>query len=87
MADARKSLEDLLGTLDESSQFVSHGSLPPVLPGLKLKGAGLIGLPVSAADAKRLISQAEQAPYGRGEETILDTNVRRVCSSIRRSSP
>ncbi len=78
MADARKSLEDLLGTLGESSQFVSYGSLPPVLPGLKVKGAGLIGLPVSAADAKRLIAQAEQAPYGRGEETILDTNVRRV---------
>src|SRR5271165_7390515 len=78
MADARKSLEDLLGTLGESSQFVSYGSLPPVLPGLKVKGAGVIGLPVSAADAKRLIAPAEQAPYGRGEKTILDTDVRRV---------
>ncbi len=78
MSDARKSLEDLLGTLGESSQFVSQGSLPPVLPGLNVRGAGLIGLPVSAADAKRLIAQAEQAPYGRGEKTILDTDVRRV---------
>ena len=78
MSDARRSLEDLLGMLGESSQFVSQGSLPPVLPGLNVRGAGVIGLPVSAADAKRLIAQAEQAPYGRGEKTILDTNVRRV---------
>ncbi len=78
MADARKSLEDLLGTLGESSRFVTHGSLPPVLPGLEVKGAGSIGSPLSAADAKRLIAQAEQAPYGRGEKTILDTSVRRV---------
>ena len=60
MADARKSLEDLLGTLGESSRFVTHGSLPPVLPGLEVKGAGSIGSPLSAADAKRLIAQAEQ---------------------------
>jgi hypothetical protein len=33
---------------------------------------------VSAVDARRLIEQASQAPYGRGEETIVDTNVRRV---------
>ena len=78
MTEARQSLEDLVGTLGESSQFVSQGSLPPLLPGLNVQGAGLIGLPVSAADAKRLIVQAEQAPYGRGEKTILDTNVRRV---------
>ncbi|MGA2258558.1 MAG: 2OG-Fe(II) oxygenase [Thermoguttaceae bacterium] len=78
MVDARKSLEDLLGALGESAQFATNGSLPPVLPGLKVKGAGLIGLPVSSADAKRLVAQAEQAPYGRGEKTILDTNIRRV---------
>jgi predicted 2-oxoglutarate/Fe(II)-dependent dioxygenase YbiX len=78
MADAKQALTDMLGTLGQSSKFVTSGSLPPVLPGLKVKGAGPIGSPVSAADAKRIIGQAEQAPYGRGEKTILDTNVRRV---------
>ena len=33
---------------------------------------------MSAADARRLIAKAAQAPYGRGEETIVDTTVRRV---------
>ena len=65
-------------SLGESYQFATSGSLPPVLPGLELKGDGSIGSPVSAADAKRLIAKASQAPYGRGEETIVDPKVRRV---------
>jgi hypothetical protein len=78
MAQARQALEQLLATLGESSQFATSGSLAPVLPGLEVKGVGAIGSPVSAADAQRLIARATQAPYGRGEETIVDTDVRRV---------
>ena len=78
MADARQALEKLLGALGESFQFATSGSLTPTLPGLEVKGVGAIGTPVSAADAKRLISKATQAPYGRGEKTLVDTNVRRV---------
>lgn len=69
---------NVLDSLGESSQFCTSGSLSPVLPGLDVHGIGNVGVPVSAADAKRLIQQASQAPYGRGEETIVDTNVRRV---------
>jgi predicted 2-oxoglutarate/Fe(II)-dependent dioxygenase YbiX len=78
MNDAKQSLEDLLESLGESSQFVTAGSSTPVLPGLELKGVGSIGTPVSTADAKRLITKAIQAPYGRGEDTIVDPKVRRV---------
>lgn len=78
MANVRESLEQLLGSLGESSQFVASGAVPPVLPGLEVKGIGPIGCPVAAADVKRLIANANQAPYGRGEETIVDTKVRRV---------
>src|SRR5277367_1794941 len=78
MADPREALVNLLATFGESSQFAASGSLPPVLPGLEVKGVGVIGAPVAAADAKRLIAKAAQAPYGRGEETIVDTEVRRV---------
>jgi hypothetical protein len=78
MADARQALEEFLDALGESSQFATSGSLTPVIPGLEVKGVGSIGTPISAADAKRLIATATQAPYGRGEETIVDTSVRRV---------
>jgi predicted 2-oxoglutarate/Fe(II)-dependent dioxygenase YbiX len=78
MADASQALEKLRASLGESSQFVTSSSLSPVLPGLEVKGVGLIGSPTSPADAKRLIAKATQAPYGRGEETIVDKKVRRV---------
>lgn len=73
--------ELLLKTFDglgKSSKFCEAGSLPIVLPGLAVRGLGDVGVPVSEADARRLIESSEQAPYGRGEETILDTDVRRV---------
>jgi len=78
MADVREGLVKLLDSLGESSQFAACGSLPPVLPGLQVEGVGTVGTPISPADAKRLIAVAAQAPYGRGEETIVDTHVRRV---------
>jgi hypothetical protein len=78
MAHPRQALQKLLGALGESSQFATFGSLTPVLPGFEVKGVGPIGSPVAAADAKRLIAKATQAPYGRGEATIVDRDVRRV---------
>ncbi len=78
MADVREGLVKLLDSLGESAQYAACGSLPPVLPGLEVEGVGTVGMPLSAADAKRLIAAAEQAPYGRGEETIVDKKVRRV---------
>jgi hypothetical protein len=78
MPHARQALEELLDSLGESAQFATSGSLTPVIPGLEVEGAGPIRIPVAAADAKRLIARAVQAPYGRGERTIVDTDVRRV---------
>lgn len=74
---ANKLLE-VLDSVGESSQFCAAGDLDPVLPGLEVEGLGRIGVPVSEHDARRLIETAAQAPFGRGEETIVDTDVRRV---------
>lgn len=78
MSSLAAQLWNVLNSLGQSSQFCTSGSLEPVLPGLEVEGIGNVGVPVSATDAKRLIKQAAQAPYGRGEETIVDTDVRRV---------
>ncbi len=48
------------------------------MPGLEVDGIGDVGLPIGPVQAQQLIQQAVQAPYGRGEETIVDTDVRRV---------
>jgi hypothetical protein len=67
-----------LGDLSESIAFCATGTCPLVLPGLTVAGIGEIALPVSMADAQSLIKHCNQAPYGRGEATIVDTDVRRV---------
>ena len=78
MIEATQALEQLLAGLGEAARFESVGQVPGVLPGLEVHGIGSIGVPVVPADAKRIVGKASQAPYGRGESTIVDTDVRRV---------
>jgi hypothetical protein len=71
-------LEELLDGVGESFEFATWEVLPPLVPGLDVEGVGNIGSPVTPVNARHLIAAAEQAPYGRGEDTIVDTSVRRV---------
>ncbi len=64
--------------IDRPADFCTSGQWPIVLPGLNVDGVGEIGLPLSAAEAKRLIKVCRQAPYGKGTETVVDTKVRKV---------
>lgn len=78
MYDVANELSAVLDSLGESPHFCVTGAESPVLPGLVMKAGAPIGMPISAADARKLIAGASQAPYGRGEDTIVDTSVRRV---------
>jgi hypothetical protein len=78
MGEATQALQHLLAGLGEAARFESFGQLPAILPGLEVKGIGSIGVPIAPAEAKRIIGKASQAPYGLGEATIVDTEVRRV---------
>jgi hypothetical protein len=71
-------LHDALLGIDRPGTFCVSGSVPAVLPDLEVKGLGAIGLPLTAKQVKELKQHCEQAPYGKGEETIVDTSVRRV---------
>ena len=51
-------------------------SCPPAIPGLHVEGVGDIPLPICDAQVKMLSSVAEQAPHGKGMETIVDTALR-----------
>ena len=46
------------------------------MPGLTVDGVGTISLPLPKAQAKQLVSRFEQAPFGRGTETLVDKTVR-----------
>jgi hypothetical protein len=72
-------MQELITLMDKvktSGAFSVSGTLPSILPGLEVKGVGHIGLPLTEPQAKALIEFSEQAPFGRGEETIVDTDVR-----------
>ncbi len=67
-----------LDRIDRPGSFCVHGSVPAILPGLEVKGLGPIGLPVTPKQSEELKEQCEQAPYGKGTQTLVDTSVRRV---------
>jgi hypothetical protein len=73
-----RELSRVLEKIDRPGSFCVSGSVPAVLPGLEVEGLGPIGLPLTPKQAEELKELCEQAPYGKGEETIVDTGVRRV---------
>ena len=48
------------------------------MPAIDVDGVGRIAFPILPAQAERLVAIAEAAPYGRGEETVVDRDVRRT---------
>jgi len=74
----REQLEEQLEQIERPGAFCVSGSVPDVEVGLEARGLGPIRLPLSATQAKQLRKRCEQAPYGKGEATIVDTSVRRV---------
>jgi hypothetical protein len=71
-------LHRVLKKIDRPGSFCVSGGGPAPLPGLVVEGLDPIGLPLTAAQAKELKTHCQQAPYGKGELTIVDTNVRQV---------
>ncbi|KAK5955576.1 hypothetical protein OHC33_003217 [Knufia fluminis] len=72
---------ELLNTLDRiltDGTFAYSGVLPQYPnPGLTVNNLGVIGLPLSDRDAKALISQCQQSPFGKGVRTLIDLSVRK----------
>ena len=71
-------LPKILARVDRPGDFYAVGRTELLAPRIEVKGVGPIALPLLAAQAKQLIKAATRAPYGRGAETIVDTNVRRT---------
>ncbi len=71
-------LDEALSRIDRPGSFCVSGRAPAVIPGLEVKGMGPVGLPLNEIQAKELKKHCQQAPYGKGEQTLVDTSVRRV---------
>ena len=71
-------LELLLAGVRRPGDFCVHGALALPMPMVEVTGIGLLSFPLPQQQIAALIDAAERAPYGRGEQTVLDTSVRRV---------
>ncbi|KAH6672517.1 hypothetical protein B0J14DRAFT_74998 [Halenospora varia] len=77
--DIRDGLDECLSNIKGIGTFALFESLDnPPNPGLYLKQGGTIGLPLSGRDAQAIVSASHAAPCGKGEETIVDTRVRKT---------
>ncbi|MFN7924901.1 MAG: 2OG-Fe(II) oxygenase [Bryobacteraceae bacterium] len=73
-----ETLEKLLSDVKQPGDFFVSGVLEIPMPRVEVQGAGTLSFPVPATQIEALVKQATQAPYGRGEDTIVDTSVRNV---------
>ena len=76
--DQLEPLAELLSGVKRPGDFYVSGSLTVPLPRLDIEGVGTISFPLPEAHARDIIRHAEQAPYGKGEQTLVDPKVRRV---------
>jgi len=73
-----QALESLLSEVNRPGDFFVSGMREVPMPKVTVDGVGVLSFPVPPAQIEMLIGQATRAPYGRGEETILDEAVRKV---------
>jgi predicted 2-oxoglutarate/Fe(II)-dependent dioxygenase YbiX len=68
----------VLSTVSRPGDFFVSGTTEILAPRLEVDGVGLVAMPLLPMQAEQLVAVAERAPYGRGEDTLVDTNVRRT---------
>jgi hypothetical protein len=76
--DITSRLPEILQQVDRPGNFATGGLFRFYSPRLLVEGIGPIALPLLPMQAEALIAAAQPAPYGRGEETLVDRNVRRT---------
>lgn len=70
-------LSAALQAIEDSGTFATSGHFSSAPnPVLSIDGIGIVGLPLSKRDAEIIIATATQAPFGHGERTVVNTDVR-----------
>lgn len=65
--------------VQSAGSFATFGCLQEfVLPGISVGGTGPIALPLSTQDKQSLIRVSRQAPFGKGNQTLIDETVRKT---------
>jgi predicted 2-oxoglutarate/Fe(II)-dependent dioxygenase YbiX len=78
MSELTSNLAAVLDQVQRPGDFYATGTFDIHPPRLEVEGVGPIALPLLPVQAQQIAAVAEQAPYGRGTETLLDPGVRRT---------
>lgn len=78
MTHLQQPVAELLSGVQRPGDFYATGTVDMHPPRLIVDGVGTVALPLLPVQAEQLIAVAERAPYGRGAETLVDTDVRRT---------
>src|SRR5438270_6690320 len=78
MSSIGAALLDCLSSVERPGDFCVGGRREIFMPAIDVDGAGRIAFPLLPEQAERLVAVAEAAPYGRGEDTVVDRDVRRT---------
>lgn len=73
-----EALEKSVATVKTPGSYFVHGIKTMPIPRMEINGVGTISFPIPQEQAVKIIQQAKLAPYGRGQETLLDVSVRNV---------
>ena len=79
--ERQEPLEVLLRTIDQPGEYCMQDRLLAPMPRVELNGARSLFFPITEEQACSLAAVAEAAPYGRGEQTLVDSSVR-ACRQI-----
>jgi hypothetical protein len=78
MSTITAELASLLATVLRPGDFFTSGTTELLPPSLRVDGVGPVALPLLQMQAEKLIAVAEAAPFGRGQQTVVDPTVRRT---------
>lgn len=78
ISTSKASLDDCFKNIEGKGTFALYKQLESIPnPGLSVQGRS-IGLPLSDDDAKFMVAVSHQAPFGKGEQMIVDETVRKT---------
>lgn len=75
--DINMRLEELLSGVEQDGDFVAKGEVYEPPPLMHLDRFGYMPYPLTSVVAPLVLPHATAAPYGRGDETIVDESVRK----------
>ena len=79
--ERQEPLEVLLRSIDRPGEYWMQDRLLVPMPRIEVEGAQALSFPITEGQARSLAAVAEPAPYGRGEQTLVDSSVR-ACRQI-----